>query len=157
MSEEGRYRFGAGIMLLNQERRVWVGQRIDNPGPAWQMPQGGVDEQEDSWAGALRELEEETGIARHLVSRVDGSPCIDVRYELPDELRAQLWKGRYVGQRQHWYLCTFKGRDADVRIDGEHAEFSRWKWEDPRLLPELIVPFKRGMYEAILGGFARWL
>lgn len=157
MKEQEPYRFGAGVMLINRERLAWVGQRIDNPGPAWQMPQGGIDPGEDSWQCALRELEEETGIAPSLVRRIEEAPRLDLVYDLPEGLRGQLWGGRYIGQRQHWYLAGFEGRDSDVNIATRHPEFSAWKWAEPRLLPEMIVPFKRDMYREIVEGFARWL
>lgn len=157
MVSDDKYRFGAGVMLLNEARQVWVGRRIDNPAEAWQMPQGGVDKGEDSAAAALRELEEETGIAPNLTDPVAEAPVLDLRYDLPDELRGKLWGGKWVGQRQHWYLKRFVGSDDDVNIETKHAEFSHWKWVEARDLPDLIVPFKRDMYRAILDGFARWL
>ncbi|MBB3763282.1 RNA pyrophosphohydrolase [Sphingomicrobium lutaoense] len=157
MNSDKPYRFGAGIMLLNRDRLAWVGQRIDNPGPAWQMPQGGIDPGEDSWQGALRELEEETGIAPSLVQRVEKAPMLDLVYDIPEGLRENLWGGRYAGQRQHWFLAGFEGRDSDVNIATDHPEFSAWQWVSPRQLPDLIVPFKRDMYRAIIEGFARWL
>lgn len=140
-------------MLLNAEKKVWVGARIDNPADAWQMPQGGIDAGEDPWATALRELEEETGIPPHLVERIAECPE-RLRYELPEEWRPRLWKGRYRGQEQDWFLCRFLGRDSDVNIATEHAEFRDWKWAEPERLPELIVPFKRAMYERLLEAFA---
>lgn len=151
------YRRGAGVMLLNRDGKAFVGARIDNPADAWQMPQGGLDEAEEPWAGALRELEEETGIKPHLVERI--AHCTEpLRYDLPDELAGRLWKGRWKGQAQHWFLARFLGRDEDVRIEAaEHPEFRDWKWVEPSRLPELIVPFKRGLYERILKDFAEYL
>lgn len=151
------YRRGAGVMLLNRDGKAFVGARIDNPADAWQMPQGGLDEGEEPWAGALRELEEETGIKPHLVERI--AHCTEpLRYDLPDELAGRLWKGRWKGQAQHWFLARFLGRDEDVRIEAaEHPEFRDWKWVEPSRLPELIVPFKRGLYERILKDFAEYL
>lgn len=156
MTDDPLYRRGVGVMLINADDLVWVGRRIDNRDEAWQMPQGGLDEGEDSWAGALRELEEETGIAPRLVEQVACHPQ-KLKYDIPDAIALKLWKGKYKGQVQDWYLARFLGRDEDVDIATEHPEFSHWQWVEPRLLPELIVPFKRDMYRAILNGFAEWL
>ena len=156
MSGVDGYRRGVGIMLLNLEGLVWVGKRIDNSDEAWQMPQGGIDKGEAPWATALRELEEETGITPHLVERIAECPE-QLRYDLPPELRTKLWKGKWKGQLQDWYLCRFLGRDSDVDIATDHAEFNEWKWVEPRLLPELIVPFKRTMYRDLLRHFGMHL
>lgn len=147
------YRPAAGIMLLNDSNFVFVGQRLDSTLEAWQMPQGGVDPGEDVHAAALRELEEETGIApRHvaLLARADK----ELLYDLPAELIGKLWKGRYRGQRQTWFAMRFTGTDADINLDTPHAEFRAWKWADPRDLPAMIVPFKRKLYEDVLASFA---
>jgi putative (di)nucleoside polyphosphate hydrolase len=153
MSDDHLYRRGVGIMLLNADGLVWVGRRIDNRDEAWQMPQGGLDEGEEPWAGALRELEEETGVAPSLVDRIADHPQ-RLRYDIPDAIAARLWGGKWKGQVQDWFLARFTGTDADVDIATEHPEFSHWKWVEPRYLPDLIVPFKRDMYRAILDGFA---
>jgi putative (di)nucleoside polyphosphate hydrolase len=153
MTDDYLYRRGAGIMLLNADRKVWVGRRIDNPTDAWQMPQGGLDEGEQPWAGALRELEEETGVAAHLVERL--AECAEpLRYDLPADLAAKLWRGQWKGQVQHWFAARFTGDDSDVDIATEHPEFDDWKWADPRTLPDLIVPFKRELYQRLLKEFA---
>jgi putative (di)nucleoside polyphosphate hydrolase len=144
-------------MLLNADRKVWVGARTDNPQDAWQMPQGGIDEDEEPWLAALRELEEETGIHPDLVERIAEHPEV-LRYDLPDEWRSKLWKGRWRGQRQYWFLARFLGTDADVDLDTHHhSEFRDWKWVDPQQLPELIVPFKRDLYRRLLDDFAEFL
>ena len=156
MSEPDRYRRGVGVMLLNSDGKVWVGARIDNTDEAWQMPQGGIDKGEEPWATALRELEEETGIPPHLVERVATCPE-RLKYELPDALRGKLWKGKYVGQDQDWYLARFLGSDSDVNIHTNHPEFRQWKWVQPRQIPELIVPFKRDLYRRLLSEFAKYL
>ncbi len=151
-NDDHLYRRGVGVMLLNGEGLVWVGRRIDNSDEAWQMPQGGIDEGEAPWDTALRELEEETGIAPHLVERIAECPE-QMRYDLPPELRGSLWKGKWKGQLQDWYLCRFLGQDRDVNIATKHPEFNAWKWVEPALLPELIVPFKRDMYRDLLRHF----
>src|SRR3982751_5271217 len=104
MTDDHLYRHGAGVMLLNRAGKVFVGARIDNPNDAWQMPQGGIDDDDHPWNAALRELEEETGIAPHLVEKIAECPE-RLRYDLPDELRTVLWKGKWVGQDQDWFLC----------------------------------------------------
>ena len=147
------YRPGAGIMLLNREGNVWVGARIDNPADAWQMPQGGIDEGEDPWKGALRELEEETGIRPDFVEKIAEHPE-RLRYDLPDEWRERLWRGQWKGQMQHWFLARFLGADSDINLQTDHPEFRDWKWVEPRQLPDLIVPFKRELYRRLLDDFA---
>jgi putative (di)nucleoside polyphosphate hydrolase len=154
--DEGKYRQGVGVMLLNGEGKVFVGARIDNPEDAWQMPQGGIDEGEEPWTTALRELEEETGIAPHLVQRIACCPE-RLRYDLPEEWRPNLWGGKWLGQEQDWFLARFLGRDSDVDIATEHREFRDWRWVEPHQLPELIVPFKRDLYQRLLEEFAPYL
>jgi putative (di)nucleoside polyphosphate hydrolase len=154
--DKNRYRRGVGVMLLNREGKVFVGARIDNTDEAWQMPQGGIDEGEEPWATALRELEEETGIAPRLVERI--SECPErLKYDLPEQLRGKLWGGKYFGQDQDWFLARFLGTDADVNIHTHHPEFREWKWVDPQHLPNLIVPFKRELYRQLLSEFAGFL
>jgi putative (di)nucleoside polyphosphate hydrolase len=150
------YRPAAGIMLLNAVGDVWVGQRLDNRYAAWQMPQGGLDPGEDAQVGALRELEEETGIAAALVEVIARSAG-ELLYDLPPELIGQLWKGQYRGQRQTWFLMRFLGNDIDVKLDTHHPEFGAWQWTPPATLPDLIVPFKRDLYRAVLAEFAAHL
>jgi putative (di)nucleoside polyphosphate hydrolase len=155
--EDRSYRRGVGVMLLNSHGNVFVGARIDNPEDAWQMPQGGIDDGEDDpWLTALRELEEETGIAPRLVERVAECPE-RLRYELPEEWRPRLWGGRWIGQEQDWFLARFLGTDDDVNIATEHPEFREWKWVEPERLPELIVPFKRDLYRRLIAEFAPYL
>jgi putative (di)nucleoside polyphosphate hydrolase len=147
------YRPCAGIMLANRDGLVFVGQRIDNPGDAWQMPQGGIDPGEDPEVAAFRELGEETGLLPDHVDLIARSKE-EYFYDLPPELQGNIWGGRWRGQRQWWFLMRFKGDDADVRIDGHHPEFSQWKWAEPAELPKLIVPFKRRIYEGLVSEFA---
>jgi putative (di)nucleoside polyphosphate hydrolase len=154
MTNGERYRRGVGVMLLNSQDKVFVGARIDNTDDAWQMPQGGIDEgDDDEWATALRELEEETGIEPHLVERIAACPE-RMKYDLPDDLRPKLWSGKFKGQDQDWFLARFLGRDSDVDIATAHPEFREWKWVEPQRLPDLIVPFKRNLYRQLLREFA---
>ena len=150
------YRPAAGIMLLNREAKVFVAQRLDSSLEAWQMPQGGLDEGEDPQAGALRELEEETGIRSELVEILARAPA-ELYYDLPDDLLGKIWKGRFRGQVQHWFLARFLGRDADVNIETAEPEFRAWKWAEPSELPAMIVPFKKKLYEDVIQAFADWL
>jgi len=150
------YRPAAGVMLLNREGKVFVAQRLDSSLEAWQMPQGGLDEGEDAEMGALRELEEETGIGRGHVEILARAPQ-ELYYDLPDELVGKLWKGKWRGQRQSWFLCRFTGTDADVNIETAHPEFRAWKWAEPAELPAMIVPFKKKLYEDVLDAFSEWL
>ncbi len=154
--KDDRYRRGVGVMLLNAAGKVWVGARIDNSDEAWQMPQGGIDKGEEQWATALRELEEETGIAPYLVERIAESPE-RLKYDLPDELRDILWGGKWKGQDQDWFLCRFLGQDRDIDIATKHPEFRTWQWIEPARLPEMIVPFKRDLYRRLLREFAEYL
>ena len=156
MSDDKNYRRGVGVMLLNREGKVFVGRRIDNTDEAWQMPQGGIDEGEEPWATAQRELEEETGIAPQLVERIAEGPE-QLRYDLPDAIRGRLWGGKWKGQLQDWYLARFLGQDHDVNIATHDPEFCDWKWVEPSALPDLIVPFKRDLYRRLLQEFAAHL
>lgn len=147
------YRPAVGVMLLNADGKVFVGQRLDNQLDAWQMPQGGTDPGEEPHDAALRELEEETGIERTLVEVIAcASRTLD--YDLPEELQGKVWGGKYRGQRQTWFLCRFLGSDSDVHIDTAEPEFRAWKWAEPAELPDMIVPFKRALYGAVLAEFA---
>ena len=150
------YRPGAGVMLLNRRGKVFVAQRIDSTLEAWQMPQGGLDKGEEPLEGAYRELEEETGIGRDLVEIVTQAKQ-ELTYDLPDDLVGKMWKGKWRGQRQTWYLARFLGEDEDVNIETPDPEFRAWKWADPAELPAMIVPFKKKLYEDLVGIFAEWL
>ena len=157
MNDPALYRPCVGVMLVNAQGRAFVGKRIDNKeGDFWQMPQGGVDEGEDPGRAVLRELWEETGAAAEHVEVVTHLPR-ELFYELPDNLKGKLWGGRYLGQRQTWYLARFLGRDEDVNIATHEPEFRAWRWVDARDLPRLIVPFKKALYEAVLVEFADYL
>ncbi len=148
------YRPCVGTMLANAEGRVFVGKRIDNQeGDWWQMPQGGVDPGEDVAEAALRELHEETGIKRKHLD-IAGRLTDEIYYDLPADLQGKLWGGKYLGQRQTWFLLRFTGEDRHIHLDAhKHPEFCEWKWVAPELLPDLIVPFKRSVYEQVVAGF----
>jgi putative (di)nucleoside polyphosphate hydrolase len=149
--EKGLYRPCVGIMLLNADRKVWVGRRIDMPSgwPAWQMPQGGIDGDETPMQAALRELYEETGTDKaEIIAESRDWLC----YDLPDAIRTG-WRRKYRGQRQKWFLMRFTGEDPDIDLEHHEAEFDAWKWVAPSELPGLIVEFKRPVYEALLEEF----
>ncbi|MEA3030785.1 MAG: putative (di)nucleoside polyphosphate hydrolase [Sphingomonadales bacterium] len=155
MSDFG-YRPAVAVMLINGRGQVWVGQRLDNALDAWQMPQGGLDPGEEELEGAYRELEEETGITRDLVEIVARAPE-ELLYDLPEDLIGKVWKEKWRGQRQTWFLARFLGTDEDVNIATADPEFRAWKWADPAELPAMIVPFKKKLYEQVLDAFAQWL
>ncbi|WP_204112942.1 RNA pyrophosphohydrolase [Shimia biformata] len=147
------YRRCVGVMLMNAAGHVFVGQRIDTEQPAWQMPQGGVDKGEAPRDAALRELWEETGVPADLVSVV-AETADWIPYDLPHDIVPRIWKGRYRGQEQKWFLLRFHGADSDVNIATDHPEFSTWRWLPPSELVDNIVPFKRAVYAAVLEAFA---
>jgi putative (di)nucleoside polyphosphate hydrolase len=148
------YRPNVGIMLLNATNEVFVARRIDGPPDAWQMPQGGVDKGEEPRAAAFRELKEEIGTDKaELIAESAGW----LRYDVPADIAGRMWRGRYRGQRQKWFLTRFTGREEDIDLATEHPEFSAWKWVAAERLPELIVPFKRAVYVAILEEFRPYL
>ncbi|MFD2173083.1 RNA pyrophosphohydrolase [Rhodobacter lacus] len=150
------YRKNVGIVLMNAEGRIFAGQRIDNPGAAWQMPQGGIDAGEKPKEAALRELFEETGVRADLVEKIAKTEDW-ISYDLPEELIGQIWGGKYRGQKQKWFLFRFLGSDGDVNIATEHPEFSVWQWMEPEELVEKIVPFKRDVYTRVFADFAAHL
>lgn len=150
------YRPCAGAMLINRRGEVFVGQRLDTPSPAWQMPQGGIDSGETPQQAALRELHEETGVAAELVE-VIGETTNWLRYDFPPEIIARISKGRYRGQEQKWVLMRFHGDDAQINIATAHPEFSAWRWLPADQLVKHIVPFKRQVYEQILLEFDGFL
>ena len=144
------YRPCVGIMLLNSEMQIFVGQRIDNTAEAWQMPQGGIDEGEEPIEAALRELREETGVGNvSLMAESNGW----LNYDLPAELIPKLWGGKYRGQRQKWFAMRLNGDDGDINIETDDPEFRDWKWADIDELPSLIVPFKRDLYYTLVEEF----
>ena len=147
------YRDGVGIMLLNTKGDVFVAKRLDTLAEAWQMPQGGIDAGELPHSAALRELTEETGVPADKVSILAESTDW-YRYDLPDDLIPIIWKGQYRGQQQKWFVLRLDGDDSLIDITAhEHPEFSEWKWIKMHELPEVIVPFKRELYAALVAEF----
>lgn len=144
------YRPCAGIMLINSEDKVFVARRIDTDLDAWQMPQGGIDDGEDPRQAAVRELMEEIGTdkADIIAESVGWIP-----YDLPADLVGKVWKGKYRGQTQKWFLMRFLGQDSDINIATEHPEFNAWQWVPLADVPRLIVPFKRDVYERVVAEF----
>ena len=140
-------RIGVGIIVLNNQNQVFVGKRKDNPGDRWQMPQGGVDKGEDYINAMKRELFEETSIKSiKIVKEVDRI----YEYELPDKLVGIIWKGKFRGQKQKWFITKFLGNDNEINLNTKHPEFIDWKWIEPKLLPEVIVNFKKNLYLNLL-------
>ena len=140
-------RTGVGIIVLNNNNQVFVGKRKDNPGDKWQMPQGGVDKGEDFITAMRRELIEETSIKNiKILKEIQNM----YQYELPDNLVGIIWKGRFRGQRQKWFITKFLGKDDEINIDTQHPEFIDWKWINPQDLPEVIVDFKKELYLNLL-------
>lgn len=150
------YRPCAGVMLVNRAGLVFAGQRRDSTAPAWQMPQGGIDPGETPREAALRELREEIGVGPELVEVLAETPDW-ITYDLPGELLGKVWKGRWRGQRQRWFLMRFLGRDEDIRLDTPHPEFSAWRWMRADELLAAIVPFKRAAYEQVIAAFRPYL
>ena len=140
-------RLGVGIIVLNNENQVFVGKRKDNPTDRWQMPQGGVDQGENLEEAMKRELKEETSIQNiKIIKELDEG----TEYELPDYLLGKIWKGKYKGQRQKWFIVRFLGDDTEINLNTKYPEFIEWQWIKIENLPEVIVPFKKKVYEDLL-------
>lgn len=150
------YRPCAGVMLMNARGQVFVGQRIDSTLEAWQMPQGGIDPGEDPYDAAVRELWEETGVTADKVKLIAATED-ELLYDLPEDMIGKVWKGKWRGQRQRWFLFRFLGEDRDVNIQTPEPEFRAWRWSDASDLPAMIVPFKKALYEAVLDAFSEHL
>ena len=150
------YRSGVGIMLINSQKQIFVGKRIDNNSDAWQMPQGGIDPSEEEDLAMLRELHEETGIPGVAIKVLKKSPG-HFYYNLPYKLQKKFWGGKYLGQKQRWYLLEFVGDESVINLQGETPEFSEWKWIEKDKLISAIVGFKRGLYRDVIKEFAEFL
>ncbi len=139
-------RIGVGVILLNDKNNVFVGKRIDNPKNSWQMPQGGVDENEDFLQAAKRELEEETGVKSvKLIKELDGW----FKYDLPEYLLGKIWEGKYRGQKQKWFVMKFLGKSSEINVKTKNPEFFEWKWIELSKLPNIAVHFKVDIYRKI--------
>ena len=145
-NDELPLRIGVGIVVLNNENKVFVGKRIDNPENFWQMPQGGIDKNENSLQAAKRELKEETGIQSiQLIKELDEW----LEYDLPENLLGKIWQGKYRGQKQKWYIMKFVGKEDEININTRNPEFLDWKWIEPSKLPDIAVNFKVNLYKKI--------
>ena len=140
-------RTGVGIVVLNSKKQVFVGKRKDNPTDKWQMPKGGVDQNEDLLSAMKRELAEETSIVSIKIIKELKEW---LQYDLPKELLGKIWGGKYRGQKQKWFFVKFLGSDDEININTKNAEFIEWKWVEMEKLPDLIVPFKKKIYQKIL-------
>jgi putative (di)nucleoside polyphosphate hydrolase len=151
MPEDTRpYRPCVGLMLLNKQGDIFIGNRADIPGDHWQMPQGGIDEGESPETAALREMKEEVGSDNAIIlDQTNGW----FSYDLPYHVSRRIWKGRYRGQKQKWFLLQFQGDDQDIDLTTHHPEFDEWKWVTMAQLPDLIVPFKRDVYDQVITCF----
>ncbi len=148
------YRSGVGIMAINKNKEIFVGKRVDNKSDAWQMPQGGIDNNEDEDKAMRRELEEETGITN---IKIIAASKQHLYYNLPYNLQKKFWGGKYLGQKQRWYLVEFLGEDSDINIETGEPEFSKWQWVDVEKLIKVIVPFKKSLYLDVIEEFKDYL
>ena len=147
-------RIGVGVIILNNENKVFVGKRKDNPIDKWQMPQGGVDKNEDFISAMKRELFEETGIKDfEVIKEIEGM----TEYELPDYLLGKIWKGKFKGQEQKWFLMKFLGDDKEININMKNPEFSEWQWVNIDDLKKLIVSFKKNLYIKVIEEFKEFI
>ena len=145
------YRSGVGMMIINHQNKIFVGQRFDKTNSAWQMPQGGIDKGESAIVALKRELEEETGIKKNF--DIIKTSKKKYTYDLPISLQRKIWKGKYKGQEQRWFLVKFIGNDEEININTKKPEFKKWKWTHKEKLIDIIVPFKKELYKNILEEF----
>ncbi len=150
------YRPCVGIMLINAQGLIFAAQRLDSDQPAWQMPQGGIDDGENPGKAALRELEEEISVTPDLVAPLSETQTW-LTYDLPPEIVPRIWNGKYRGQKQRWFLMRYLGQDNQINIATEHPEFSEWCWISAEAMLEAIVPFKRAIYAQVIEEFHDWL
>lgn len=150
------YRPCAGMLMINREGLVFVGQRLDTKLEAWQPPQGGIDPGEDALTAAIRELGEETGVSADHIELIAEAPE-ELYYDLPDDLVGRVWHGKWRGQRQRWFLFRFLGEDSDINIATAHQEFSAWRWVKAESVVDLAVDFKRQLYRDVMAAFAAHL
>jgi putative (di)nucleoside polyphosphate hydrolase len=148
------YRPCVGIMLINAKNQVFVAQRLDHPSKAWQMPQGGIERDEDPEVAVFRELKEEIGTNNATIIAIAKQ---EYKYDIPNPLNNKLWQGRYRGQSQRWFLMRYHGTDEDIDLETHHPEFSAWRWADLDELLELVVHFKREVYEEVIREFEGYL
>ena len=149
------YRNGVGMVILNQNKKIFIGQRFDKDESAWQMPQGGIDKNENPHDACIRELTEETGIYKNF--KIIYKTKNWYSYDLPKNLQKKLWRGKYKGQIQQWFLIDFFGEDNEINIKTKRPEFKKWKWASKDELMSLIVPFKKNLYEKTFIEFSNFL
>ena len=150
-----RYRRGVGMMIINKKKEIFLGQRFDKDKSAWQMPQGGIDRGEKELAALKREMLEETGIRKEYKILIKSNKYF--YYKLPKYLQKRLWKGRFFGQKQKWFLLEYFGEDKNINIQTEKPEFKKWNWTSKDKMLKLIVPFKRKLYKEIVNEFKEFL
>ena len=145
------FRKGIGVFLINEKNKLWVGKRIDFKNDYWQMPQGGIDNDEDPRQAMIRELGEEVGIKKNYEIVMELEQWLS--YLLPDSLKKVVWEGRYVGQIQKWFACRFYGKDEEINLETHKPEFKDWKWIKPQDVMKSVIPFKKKLYRNVLKGF----
>ncbi len=153
---DNNYRSGVGIMIINSDKKIFVGKRVDNKSDAWQMPQGGIDAGENEELAMFRELQEETGIEHEKVKILAKSSGY-FYYNLPQNLRKKFWGGKYIGQKQKWFLLRFLGDDSEIDLNSQYPEFSAWKWISKEDLTTAIVRFKKELYQQLVREFSNFL